>query len=412
MLVQSLCGVNNTRLNYNAFRLFIRHGHRLRGKAPGVARTLEQRLAEERAVDPELARKVNIGFPHLKPARSAVLKERLTHLKAQRANTELEKASRTQTLTIDPNQVKSDWLKTSGPFHVRRVAEHYGIFEHLFGAAYFVPRVNLDITFFNGDTASPVYYGNVLKPSEASQQPEVAFDSSFDFRATSGSPVKTSSSLWTLVLTNPDGHFTDSSAEYCHWFVANIPNGDLQKGDKVIPYLQPIPPKGTGFHRHVFILYKQEKRLDMSEFKVEEQNMDLAARTFKTCDFYRKYQDDITPAGLAFFQSDWDKSLIEFYQNVLKMKHPVFEYDFPKPFLRDQEWFPLRKPFNLYMDKYRDPKQVAKEYLARKLARTHPFEGPETPLRFPGAHPVRNVPSWLRTEIKRDRLGWGRINDV
>lgn len=96
-----------------------------------------------------------------------------------------------------------------------------------------------------------------------------------------------------------------------------------------------------------------------------------------------------------------------------ELKHPVYEYDFPAPYLRDQEWFPLRRPFNLYMDKYRDPKQVAKEYLARKLARTHPFEGPEPALRFPNAHPVpREVPSWLTTQIKKDRRGWGRVNDV
>lgn len=25
--------------------------------------------------------------------------------------------------------------------------------------------------------------------------------------------------LWTLVLTNPDGHFTDNEKEYVHWFV-------------------------------------------------------------------------------------------------------------------------------------------------------------------------------------------------
>lgn len=94
------------------------------------------------------------------------------------------------------------------------------------------------------------------------------------------------------------------------------------------------------------------------------------------------------------------------------MKHPVYEYDFPTPYIRDQEWFPLRKPFNLYMDKYRDPLQINKEYLSRKLAKTHPFDGPEAPLRFPNAHPVRDVPSWLRSEIKKDRRGWGRINDI
>ncbi|XP_062552871.1 large ribosomal subunit protein mL38 [Armigeres subalbatus] len=406
-IIQSLSGDNLLR-NSLTLQCFVRHGHRLRGKPPGVARTLEQRLAEERAVDPELARRVNIGFPFLKPARSEQLKERLAHLKTQRANPELEKASRAKTLSIDPELVKQDWLKTSGPFHIQRLAEHYGVFEHLYGAAYFVPRVQLQIAFNNGDVASPVYYGNVLKPSEASTEPSVRFDANFNYK---GAASETGATWWSLVLTNPDGHFSEHDKEYCHWFIANIPNGQMEKGERIIPFMQPIPPKGTGFHRHVFVLYKQQKKLDFSDYKVDGE-LDLSARTFKTLDFYRKYQDDITPAGLAFFQSDWDKTLVDFYHNSLKMKHPVYEYDFPAPYIRDQEWFPLRKPFNLYMDKYRDPKQINKEYLARKLAKTHPFEGPEAPLRFPNAHPVRDVPSWLRTEIKKDRRGWGRINDM
>lgn len=55
----------------------------------------------------------------------------------------------------------------------------------------------------------------------------------------------------------------------------------------------------------------------------------LENRTFVTRDWYQKYQDDITPAGLAFFQSDWDTSLKEFYHNTLQMKEPskfTFKY--------------------------------------------------------------------------------------
>lgn len=58
------------------------------------------------------------------------------------------------------------------------------------------------------------------------------------------------------------------------------------------------------------------------------------------------------------------------------------------------------------------PIKVHKEFLVRKLAKTHPFNGPEAPLRYPNAHPITGVPSWLKTEIKKARLGWGRINDV
>lgn len=242
--------------------------------------------------------------------------------------------------------------------------------------------------------------------------------------------------LWICALDDVR-HFQTFSVSYFHLnciFSANIPNNDIAKADLIVPYLQPFPPKGTGYHRHIFILYKQDKKLDFSEYKVVN-STGLDKRTFNTFEFYRKFQDIITPAGLAFFQSDWDKSLTDFYHNTLGeflnlflsksfflqkfifhvtkgMKEPIFEYDFPKAYLKDQTYFPLRQPFNLYMDKYRDPKQVHKEYLERKLAKTHPFEGPEKPLRFPNAHPLRNIPSWLKTEIKKDRLRQGRINDI
>ncbi|XP_035896478.1 39S ribosomal protein L38, mitochondrial [Anopheles stephensi] len=393
-------------------RFDVRQGHRLRGKAPGVAKTLAERLQAEKLQDPDITRPVNIGFPYVKPSRSSQLTERLAHLKSQRNNATLERLSRERKLEVDLDQVRGDWLKTSGPFHVKRIAEHYGVFEHLFGgSAYFVPRVELSIQYQVGDLLHPVRYGNILKPSDTQTAPSVRFDANFSF-AGEKADEQQKDSWWCLLMTNPDGHFEDSEKEYCHWFVGNIPNGDISKGEELISYLQPFPPKGTGYHRHIFVLYKQNARIDFSQYRRTEEAYDLPGRTFRTVDFYRQHQETITPAGLAFFQSDWDTSLLAFYHEKLQLQHPVFEYDFPAPYIRDQEWFPLRKPFNLYMDKYRDPAQIRKEYLERKLAKTHPFDGPEKPLRFPNAHPVKDVPSWLRTEIKKDRLGWGRINDI
>ncbi|XP_058061900.1 large ribosomal subunit protein mL38 [Anopheles bellator] len=389
----------------------LRHGHRLRGRAPGVAKTLAERLQAENKVDPEVSKPVNIGFPYLKPSRSAQLSERLAQLKNRRKSTELECLSRERKLDVNIDQVREEWLQTSGPFHIRRIAEHYGVFEHLFGTAYFVPRVELRIHFEAADGAlHPVRYGNLLKPTEAQSAPSVEFDGRFQFAG----PAKTgkNESWWSLLLTNPDGHFEDGEKEYCHWFVGNIPDGDIKRGEVLMPYLQPFPPKGTGYHRHIFVLYKQDAgKIDFSGYKLSNP-YSLPERTFRTLDFYRTHQERITPAGLAFFQCDWDATLPAFYHEKLGMRHPVFEYDFPRPYLRDQEWFPQRKPFNLYLDKYRDPAQIRQEYLLRKLAKTHPFEGPERPLRFPNAHSLRDIPSWLRTEMKKDRLGWGRINDI
>ena len=101
----------------------------------------------------------------------------------------------------------------------------------------------------------------MIKPKEAETPPIVAFDRKDEKEC-----------FWTLLMTNPDGHFTQDSSEYLHWMVGNIPpvttSSEIQDnsdstdiniaslGETVCPYLQPFPPFGTGFHRFVFILYK------------------------------------------------------------------------------------------------------------------------------------------------------------
>ena len=68
--------------------------------------------------------------------------------------------------------------------------------------------------------------------------------------------------------------------------------------------------------------------LDLSKYQMSEEIL-LSSRTFKTNDFVNENKDKIKPAGLAFFQSDWDSTLTDFYHNVLNMKEPRYEYDFP-----------------------------------------------------------------------------------
>lgn len=68
---------------------------------------------------------------------------------------------------VSLKEVKEEWLKTAGPFHIRRIAEHYGVYDDLFGDAYFIPRVMLDVCYkLTDDSYLPVHRGNVIKPSE------------------------------------------------------------------------------------------------------------------------------------------------------------------------------------------------------------------------------------------------------
>ncbi|XP_073949255.1 large ribosomal subunit protein mL38-like [Choristoneura fumiferana] len=377
----------------------VRLGHRVRGKAPIFCRTLKERLDELNYKDELYTTRIDIGFPRPKNSSSELRDARLDHMKKVKSDKNLEQLARNHQLKVNLDEVRNEWLNTLGPHHKKQVAEHYGIFEHLYGEGYFVPFKNLDIFYDLKEKALPVYCGNVIKPSEALNSPTVSYESD-------------GNTMWTLVLSSLDGHLNENDKEYVHWFIANIPGNHIEKGDRLVEYLQPFPLKGTGYHRYVFVLYKQNERM-IYDLPQVSSSSPLESRTFESRSWYQKYQDKITPAGLAFYQTDWDSSVKDYFHNVLNMKEPVYEYDFPEPYIKPQKWFPKKEPFNLYMDKYRDPKQINKEYLLRKLNGVDPFQKPASRLRFPNAHALpKNMPSWLKLHEKKIRMSWGRINDV
>ncbi|CAD1470413.1 unnamed protein product [Heterotrigona itama] len=377
----------------------IRHGHHLRGKPPHVALTLQQRLELLRKQEPNPT-KVNIGFSVPRPTseeKEAWMAER----KIRRTGASFEKEVRSGELSLNLEEARKIWLETTGPYNVRKIADHYGIYQDLFGNAFFFPAIHLDVNYsMDDDTLVKVCTGNVIKPAEARESPNVAYKAQDD-------------TLWTLVMCTPDGNLVNSNNEYCHWFLGNIPGNKVEQGERITDYSRPIPVRGAGYYRYVFILYKQNRRLDYTEYERISPCLRLKERDWNTLEFYRKYQDHLTPAGLAFFQSDWDPTVKEFYHSVLDAKEPIFRYDFPKAYVKPQTWFPLRQSFNLYLDKYKDPKDTAKEFLLRKLKTVHPFKEPKPPLKYPNARVLDlGAPSWLRVQRKKERLGWGRVHDL
>ena len=88
----------------------------------------------------------------------------------------------------------------------------------------------------------------------------------------------------------------------------------------MVSCLPPFPPYGSGYHRHAFVLYRQEGAIDLQQFRLKQGDANLTERTFTTFDFYSKFQDEITPTGLAFFQSDYDSSVRKIFHDVLDMK--------------------------------------------------------------------------------------------
>lgn len=129
-----------------------------------------------------------------------------------------------------------------------------------------------------------------------------------------------------------------------------------QSGEELFSYLAPFPAKGTGYHRFVYILFKQDEHIDFSDDIVQSSGHVLAQRSFKTVEFYRKHQDHMTPAGLSFFQCQWDASVTDTFHNTLNMKEPVFEFERPPVYHPPQVKWPHAQPLR-YLDRYRDGKE-------------------------------------------------------
>lgn len=48
-------------------------------------------------------------------------------------------------------------------------------------------------------------------------------------------------------------------------------------------------------------------------------SMSLRERSFSNFQFYRQNENSLTPAGLSFFQSQWDKTITSVFHDVLGM---------------------------------------------------------------------------------------------
>ncbi|XP_002733854.2 large ribosomal subunit protein mL38-like [Saccoglossus kowalevskii] len=285
---------------------------------------------------------IDIGLPINQQSRTRIHRERKAWRIEKRKDPKFEQSARHRTLKIPLEEVIAEWETTSAPYQIRSVGHHYNIFQDLFDGADFLPQIIMHIGFDQGGEIAPVYRGNLMTPTEAASEPSVLFSS----------PPK---DLWTLILVNPDGHLLDNNAEYLHWMVGNIPGNDISKGEVVCDYIKPFPAQGTGYHRFIFILFKQDGCIDFSQDKRNSPCHSLKERTFRTLDFYRRYEDVITPGGLNFFQCRWDKSVTDMYRQTLNMREPVYDYDAPPLYTAPQRKWPHKKRIE-YLDKYIPPK--------------------------------------------------------
>ncbi|RWS24729.1 protein D3-like protein [Leptotrombidium deliense] len=123
-------------------------------------------------------------------------------------------------------------------------------------------------------------------------------------------PVKVSwtgdeNSLYTLIFSDLDAPSRKQPEfrEIIHWLLINIPLNKIEQGKIVYNYTGPWPPKNSGLHRYVHLVFKQPANLkndkNFLNFKPEAVNS-------KAMNYSQMFKLGVPIAG-NFFQCQWHK---------------------------------------------------------------------------------------------------------
>lgn len=145
--------------------------------------------------------------------------------------------------------------------------------------------------------------GNCLTPTEVQDQPELSWMAQAD-------------AFYTICMTDPDAPSREDPQfrEWHHWLVVNVPNYYVKKGKVLSAYIGAGPPKDTGLHRYVLLVYKQKCKLEFDEPELTDTSAD-GRGGFKIADFAKKY-DLGEPIAGNFFQAEWDDYVPQLYEKL------------------------------------------------------------------------------------------------
>lgn len=180
--------------------------------------------------------------------------------------------------------------------------EKYGIIPDVIPIG---PTEVLKVTFTNN---VEVNLGNELTPTQVTDQPTVTWT------------VNDPNSLYTIIFITPDYTSQEDPIhrefQFCQWIIGNIPGNEVAKGEVLKAYIGSCPPRNTGLHRYVFLLYKQTKRL-LFEGEHRVGFSPLHRVKFSVQKFAEKYNFDDPIAG-NFFQAQYDDYVLILRNDLMK----------------------------------------------------------------------------------------------
>lgn len=152
----------------------------------------------------------------------------------------------------------------------------------------------LDVSFDKEN----VNLGNKFDPAQVRNRPKIAWKNFKD------------DEFYTLIMTDCGG----KNMEWLHWHVSNIPGGNVERGDILTYYFPAAPPKDTGEHRYVFLLFRQKGKINFNGHIVIPTFEMNGRDSFSTRVFTEKNEFGAPVAG-NFYLASWDVSVDEL--NVL-----------------------------------------------------------------------------------------------
>jgi phosphatidylethanolamine-binding protein len=152
------------------------------------------------------------------------------------------------------------------------------------------PGALLDVEFDCGS----VKLGSKFAPLQVRNRPKVTWKGAKE------------SEFYSLIMTDAEGKDT----EWIHWHVGNIQGNNVDKGDVLTAFFPSAPPKNTGEHRYVFLLFKQPAKIDFNGHVVIPTFEMDGRNKFSTKAFVEKFKLG-TPVAGNFYLAAWDESCIE-----------------------------------------------------------------------------------------------------
>ncbi|XP_030562662.1 protein D2 isoform X2 [Drosophila novamexicana] len=143
------------------------------------------------------------------------------------------------------------------------------------------------------DNRLSVKDGDIVTPTQVMHKPVVEWMAEPD-------------TYYTLMMVDPDAPSRSEPRlrEFKHWLVINIPGNDVDKGDALADYVGSGPPKDTGLHRYVFLVFKQPKKLNISGSRVS--NKSRRGRTKFHAYKFAAHHHLGDPVAGTFYQAEYD----------------------------------------------------------------------------------------------------------